>query len=146
MNVTDEIMKLYLYGDVCKMIHYSTDKMHCHKLCDDVRDSINTFADNFAEQIFGYIGKPRFDEFSLKHSISFTNDISDICQQCIDIANGIRSMCERNKYNGLISLIDDFVGEQTQFVYLATFDKVSNKKIQECAKKVIKKYLINEGA
>ena len=62
-EVCDIIMKLYMYADVTKMVHYSTDKNHAHELCDIIRDNILDFADELAEQFFGYSGKPSFSDF-----------------------------------------------------------------------------------
>ena len=68
----DFIFKLYLYADNAKMIHYTIDSMHGHELADDVRDTIIEFADDLAEQYFGYYGKPRFGQLSVKQEIKTT--------------------------------------------------------------------------
>lgn len=141
-EICDIVMKLYLYGDMCKMVHYSTEKMHCHTLCDDVRDVITSFADELAEKAFGYTGKPSFDDFSLKMSINKSNDISAICQNASDLAEGLRKkISDDDKYSGIVSIIDDFKSDMAQKVYLATFDNVSDKRLNEAVNHVVDKLL-----
>ena len=72
----DIIFKLYLYADTAKMIHYTIDSMHGHELADDVRDTIIDFADDLAEQYFGYYGKPRFSQLSINQEIKIDEDIN----------------------------------------------------------------------
>lgn len=139
--IADNIMKLYLYADMCKMIHYSTDKMHEHKLADDVRDSIMKFADDLAEQAFGYTNQPKFKDFSLNHTIKKTNNIAKLVKNVLNIVESMRKEFEKYKMNGIVSLIDDFTGELSQFVYLARFDNVSNEKIKSTLNEVLKKYI-----
>jgi hypothetical protein len=43
--------------------------------------------------------------------------------------------------NSIVSLIDDFTGELSQFVYLARFDNVSDEKIKSTLNEVLKKYI-----
>ena len=128
----DFIFKLYLYADNAKMIHYTIDSMHGHELADDVRDTIIEFADDLAEQYFGYYGKPRFGQLSVKQEIKTTEDINKLCQQCIDIAEVIRSECDNNtKLSGIVSLVDSFKENMSKLVFLGTFDKVSSTKLNK---------------
>lgn len=137
----DNIMKLYLYADVCKMIHYTTEKIHEHKLADDVRDSIMKFADELAEQTFGYSGKPKLSDFSLKHNLIVCTNISQLCQTVLKIVQDLRKEYEKDNMYGVVSIIDDFIGELSQYVYLGQFDNISNDKINEVLTKVITKYI-----
>ena len=126
----DIIFKLYLYADTAKMIHYTINSMHGHELADDVRDTIIEFADDLAEQYFGYYGKPRFGQLSIKHDIKIEEDINKLCQNCIDTVEIVRSECEKNaKLSGIVSLIDSFKEKMSKLVFLGTFDKVSNAKL-----------------
>lgn len=137
-DVCDIVMKLFLYADMCKMIHYSTDKMHCHELCDDVRDTIMKFADDLAEQSFGEIGKPSYSDFTLKHSLQSTKDISQICKKCVGLAYEFK---KKGVSDSMKSLIDDFCGDMRQKAYLGTFDNISNTKIDEAVNKIIERLL-----
>lgn len=126
----DIIFKMYLYADNAKMIHYTIESMHGHELADDVRDTIVDFADELAEQYFGYYGRPRFGQLSLKHDIKIEEDINKLCQNCIDTVEIVRSECEKNnKLSGIVSLVDDFKEKMSKLVFLGTFDKVSNTKL-----------------
>ena len=128
-NICDAIFRLYLYADMTKMIHYSTDSNHCHELCDKVRDSILEFADSIAEQYFGYHGKPSFSDMTLDHKIKYTDDIGDLCKTVADMTDDLRGMfVNESKLQNLVSLIDDFKGDMEKDIFLATFDKVSKYK------------------
>jgi len=141
-KIADVVMKLFLYGDVCKMIHYSTPKMHCHKLCDEVRDSITTFADDLAEKGFGITGKPEFGDFSLKLNITVSNDIAVVCQNVVHLVDELRKdIADDDNWSGIVSIIDDFKAEMSQKIYLANFDDVSTKRLEEVIRRVIKKVL-----
>jgi len=128
----DIIFKMYLYADTAKMIHYSIDSMHGHELADEVRDCILDFADELAEQFFGYYGRPSFNQLSIKHDIKIDNDLNKLCQNCIDEVEVIYSAVESNKkLSGLISLIDGFKEKLSKLAFLGTFDKVSSIKLQK---------------
>lgn len=134
----DTIFKLYLYGDMCKMIHYTTKSHHIHKLCDETREDIQDFADSLAEQSFGYLGKPKFNDLSLKHSIKETNDLSQLCKYVIKLVLIIRKRCKNNKnMQNILSTIDDFTGKMYNNIYLCSFDK--NKQMNESIDKIIDK-------
>ncbi|GEM_PF-6601587 len=129
-TVCDIIFKLYLYSDTAKMIHYSIDSMHGHELADEVRNTIMDFADELAEQFFGYYGKPRFEQLSIKHDIKIEDDLGKLCQNCIDTVEVIRTEANKNdKLSGIVSLIDGFKEDMSKLVFLGTFDKVSNVKL-----------------
>lgn len=129
-TVCDIIFKLYLYSDTAKMIHYSIDSMHGHELADEVRNTIMDFADELAEQFFGYYGKPRFEQLSIKHDIKIEDDLGKLCQNCIDTVEVVRTEANKNdKLSGIVSLIDGFKEDMSKLVFLGTFDKVSNVKL-----------------
>lgn len=135
MTITDicnTIFRLYLYADNAKMIHYSIDTNHGHELADEIRDNILEFVDSLAEQTFGYYGKPSFRDMSLKHDITVEDDLSKLCQHCVDTVASMRSTFAKNdRLAGIVSLIDDFTGLMGQMVFKATFDKVSNYKLKK---------------
>ncbi|MBP5724371.1 MAG: hypothetical protein J6X18_12470 [Bacteroidales bacterium] len=128
-DICDLVFKLYLYADMTKMIHYSTESNHCHELCDTVRDSINEFADSLAEQYFGYHGKPSFSDLTVKHDVSEIDDLGMLCKTVAGMTDELRKQIESDsKLQNLVSLIDDFKGDMEKDMFLATFDKVSNAK------------------
>lgn len=129
--ICDSIFKLYLYADMTKMIHYSTDSNHCHEHCDVVRDAIHDFTDELAEQFFGYYGKPSFSDMSLNHDIRKTDDLGKLCGYVMDLVEPIQNKCKSvSKLSGIVSLIDDFKGKLSKLILQATFDKVSNYKLK----------------
>lgn len=131
-EICDIIFKLYLYADTAKMIHYSIDSMHGHELADDVRDTIIEFADELAEQYFGYYGKPNFNQLSIKHDIKISDDLGRLCQNCVNTVEVIRNDFNKNdKLSGIVSLIDGFKEKMSKLVFLGTFDKVSNLKLEK---------------
>ena len=137
-DIANIVMRLFLYADMCKMIHYTTRKMHCHKLCDEVRDTIMEFADDLAEKAFGHTGKPNFNDFSLRLSVKKSSDIAAVCKNVVDLVEGLRKEIENNdKYTGIVSIIDDFKSDMAQKVYLANFDNVSDARLNESVVKAI---------
>lgn len=133
-QISDIIFKLYLYADNAKKIHYTTQSNHAHELCDQVRDSIVDFTDSFAEQLFGYYGKPSYSDFSKlnKLNINETQDIGQLCGYVSDMVEYVRSLFEKEtKLSNIVSIIDDFKGDLSKYIFLASFDKVSNYKLKK---------------
>ena len=125
--ICDSIFRLYLYSDVCKCIHYSTARNHEHELSDKVREDIISFADDLAEGVFGFYGKPKFGDMSIKLDIQSTKDLGKLCQNAVNVVEPLRtSFAKNDKLSGLVSLIDDFKQTMSKNAFLATFDKVSN--------------------
>ena len=126
-QISDIIFKLYLYADATKMIHYTTDGNHAHEMCDKIRNTIVDFADELAEQTFGYYGKPEFNDMNLEQNIYNEKDLNKICQRAIDVIEPLRTEFNKNeKLSGIVSLIDDFKGKLSKTSFLGTFDKLSN--------------------
>lgn len=125
-NVYDAIFRLYLYADTCKIIHYTTDKNHGHELADEIRNEIIEFVDEFAEQFFGYYGKPRKSELTVKLDVKEEDNLDSICQDVIDVVEPLRNEFNKNnKLSNLVSLIDDFKGSMNKCKFLSTFDHLS---------------------
>lgn len=128
--VCDFVMKMYLYADSIKKIHYSTHSNHEHELCDEIREEIISFTDEFAEQMFGFIGKPQFTSFRkmTEYDIDEKDNLSEICVTMSNMTDMMRDMAEKNnKLSGIVSLIDDFKGNMNKYKFLSTFDKISKK-------------------
>lgn len=141
-DIANIVMRLFLYADMCKMIHYTTRKMHCHKLCDEVRDTIMEFADDLAEKAFGITGKPNFNDFSLRLSVKKSSDIAEICKNVVKLVEELRQDIDGSDVyagSGIVSIIDDFKSNMAQKVYLANFDNVSDARLNEVVTKAINK-------
>lgn len=125
-KIYDAIFRLYLYADTCKIIHYTCEKNHTHELSDEVRDSIIDFADKLAEQFFGYNGKPKRSELTIKLDVKEEDYLEDICKDVMDVVEPLRNEFNKNpKLSDLVSLIDDFKGKMKQNIFLTTFDHLS---------------------
>lgn len=113
-DIANIVMRLFLYADMCKMIHYTTRKIHCHKLCDEVRDTIMEFAD----------------------------DLAEICKNVVKLVEELRQDIDGSDVyagSGIVSIIDDFKSNMAQKVYLANFDNVSDARLNEVVTKAINK-------
>lgn len=132
-NIADIVFKLYLYADATKMIHYTTDSNHTHELCDTIRDTIVEFADDLAEQSFGYYGKPDYSQLTKISSLNIkeTDDLGELCKNAMEIVDFLKTEFSKvDKLSGLVSLIDDYKGKMSKNVFLCSFDKVSNYKLK----------------
>lgn len=128
-GICEIVQKLYIYADETKKIHYTTPKNHTHELCDEVRDTILDFVDDFAEQMFGIFGKPSFNDFVSfsKITVDSSDDLYKICESCINLLSLFYKENKNNeKLSGIISLIDDFKGKLNKMQFLTTFDKITN--------------------
>ena len=130
--VCNTIMKLYTYANMTKMIHYSAKTDHEHKLCDDVKSALESFADKLAEQYFGYYGKPSFSDFSLNQDVQKTDDLGKLCGHVINLTALVRTKASKvDKLQGIVSLIDDFTGELNKLIFLTKFNNISSYKSKE---------------
>lgn len=128
----DSIMRLYLYADMIKAIHLSTDIYWEHEFCDESQSKIRDYIDELAEQVFGYYGKPSFTDFKLDLNVYYENDLAKLFGRVMDIIAPIRDDVEKiDKLSGTVSLLDDFKGSLTQMVYMCSFDKISNYKMED---------------
>ena len=128
-TVCNLIFRLYAYSDATKIIHYSTNSNHTHQLCDEIRDTILDFVDDLAEQSFGIIGKPSFNDMELTSDITVSDNLDGICTDAMASVEDYYSKCTKDpKMTPIVSLIDDFNGKMSQKKFLATFDKHSNYK------------------
>ena len=130
-EINETIFKLYLYMVSTKKIHYTTQTGHMHELCDKLFDEIKEFADTFAEQLYGYYGKSKYTSYKNldKIKIQEADNIPDTCKNIINLINFEKNKIKKDKkLDSIISLIDDFLGQLNQIIFLSTFDKVANYK------------------
>ena len=131
-DVCDSIFRLYEYAIATKMIHYSIDSMHGHKLADEVYEELLEFIDTLAEQYFGYFGKPSYAQLSLQSDIKADEDISRLCQNFMGIVDALHTEFSKDSHlSGIVSAIDSFKEHIATNVFLATFDKVSKIKLNK---------------
>ena len=131
-QISDIIFKLYLYADATKMIHYSTDSNHAHEMCDKIRNTIVDFADELAEQTFGYYGKPSYTQLTKlnKLEINETDDLGELCARAMEIVDILKTEYSKiEKLSGIVSTIDDYKENKLKNQFLCKFDKVSDYKL-----------------
>ena len=131
-QISDIIFKLYLYADATKMIHYSTDSNHAHEMCDKIRNTIVDFADELAEQTFGYYGKPSYTQLTKlnKLEINETDDLGELCARATEIVDILKTEYSKiEKLSGIVSTIDDYKANMLKNQFLCKFDKVSDYKL-----------------
>lgn len=127
-QISEAVTRLYLYALNTKFVHYSTKRSHIHKLCDEAYWEIQSFADNFAEAAYGIIGKPPYNIFSVKTSISQSDDLRNICTNVKGVLAPIRTkIAKEEEKSGIISMIDDIYGKLDRIMFLCTFDKIAGE-------------------
>lgn len=130
-QISDIIFKLYLYADATKLIHYTTDSNHAHEMCDKIRNTIVDFADDLAEETFGYYGKPTYSQLTKLNNLEIneTDDLGELCERASEIVDILRTEFNKiDKLSGVVSKIDDYKGAMQKNIFLCSFDKVSNYK------------------
>ncbi|MCD8206813.1 MAG: hypothetical protein LUD72_02640 [Bacteroidales bacterium] len=131
-QICDTIFRLYLYADTAKMVHYSTPSNHGHELADEIRNAVMKFADEIAEQIFGFYGKPKYSDMTVKLDVVEEEDLNRLCQHVVDTVEPLRQeLLKNDKLSGTVSLIDDFKGEMGKMAFLGTFDRISTYKLKK---------------
>ena len=96
-----------------------------HKLCDDAFEKIIDFADNLAETGYGLYGKPSIQDMTINVQVDERDTLPSICKDCLDICTLLRAEMDnlKDKQNqGIVSLIDDFMSDMLQIIYLSTFE------------------------
>ena len=67
---------------------------------------------------------------TVKHDVSEVDDLGMLCKTVAGMTDELRKECENDsKLQNLVSLIDDFKGDMEKDMFLATFDKLSNIKV-----------------
>lgn len=121
------VSRMYVYADMLKAIHLSTEKHWIHVYCDQFQDDIRSFLDDLCEQYFGYYGRPSFSDFDFEQEVYKEEDLSKLLKRVMDVVVQIQDeVKDKPELSGIVSLIDDFKGTLTKDTYLSTFDKMSN--------------------
>ena len=135
-NIIAYINILHGYATAIKNLHWSSNTMSEHKLCDDIADSITSNEDEIAEICQGIYGQIAKNELKpTQYTISTTKSMLD------DLLKDTESFYEKlegNEFIGLRSVVENFLGEINKFQYL----------IKLCLKEDMKKRIttsLNEG-
>lgn len=113
------INKLHGYKTAVKNLHWSAKNMSEHKLCDDIIDSIDKNEDEIAEICQGVHKQIKPNELKpIQYKISSTD------KMLVDLLNDTKefhSKLTNERYIGLKSVIESFMGEINKFQYLIRF-------------------------
>lgn len=113
------INKLHGYKTAVKNLHWSAKNMSEHKLCDDIIDSIDKNEDEIAEICQGIYKQIKLNELKpMQYKISTTD------KMLVDLLNDTKefhSKLTNERYIGLRSVIENFMGEINKFQYLIRF-------------------------
>ena len=113
------INKLHGYKTAVKNLHWSAKNMSEHKLCDDIIDSIDKNEDEIAEICQGIHKQIKLNELKpIQYKISSTD------KMLVDLLNDTKefhSKLTNERYIGLRSVIENFMGEINKFQYLIRF-------------------------
>lgn len=112
--------KLQSYRTAIKNIHWSSSNMSEHKLFDDIEDSVAEAQDSIAEIAQGIYGQIKLNELRPKRYQITTS--KKMLQDLLNDTTKFLSTLVRNKnLVGLKSVVENFVGEINQNMYLLDF-------------------------
>jgi hypothetical protein len=104
-----------------KELHWNTDLLNTHKLCDDVLTSVSKNQDAFAEDgftvFFNFLDNDFFPNRIVTSDLEET--IKLLGQKLRTFRKQLDSSDNKEKYVGLISVCDAFIHEVNTFQYLS---------------------------
>lgn len=120
------------YKTAVKNFHFSAASMSEHKLMDEIADTIASNQDEIGEICQGIHGQfnkytIKGNEYKLDTSKKFVNDV-------INSINGFYKKIQGEKYVGLRSVVETFIGDMNKYVYLLNL----------CLKEDFKRYYKNK--
>lgn len=122
-SLTSLIQELEGYKIRIREIHWSTSKHSEHVLTDGILKELDSFEDSIAEQVMGLNGfRVAVAEIS---NVVFPDAslLKEVLTQLLNTLIKFKTTIEKDpKFSGVISLIDDFMGNISKYLYLETFD------------------------
>lgn len=115
-DIVNFLCKLEGYKTTIKNAHFSASRMSEHKLMDDIADTLSKAQDEIGEicqGIHGQFGKSTINgvEYKLTSSKQFIKDV-------VESANDFYTKIQGDKYVGLRSVVETFIGDMNKNVYL----------------------------
>lgn len=115
-DIVNFLCKLEGYKTTIKNAHFSASRMSEHKLMDDIADTLAKAQDEIAEicqGIHGQFGKSTINgvEYKLTSSKQFIKDV-------VESTNDFYTKIQGDKYVGLRSVVETFIGDMNKNVYL----------------------------
>lgn len=120
-DILDYINTLQGYLTALKTLHWSADSLSQHKLCDDIASDISDFEDLVSEVEQSISGKIKHNEFKPKsYKIS---TLKVFIEDVISDSQAFLKELERmgNKYIGIKSECESFIGTMQRNLYLVNF-------------------------
>lgn len=115
-DIVNFLCKLEGYKTTIKNAHFSASNMSEHKLMDDIADTLAKAQDEIGEicqGIHGQFGKSTINgvEYKLTSSKQFIKDV-------LESTNDFYTKIQGDKYVGLRSVVETFIGDMNKNVYL----------------------------
>lgn len=131
------INKLESYKTAIKNLHWSSRNMSEHKLLDDVANSVSDYQDEVAEIAQGIFSKIKINElkprkYTITNSKKMLNDL-------LSDTKKFHSSTKSKELIGLRSVVESFIAEVNQYLYLIDFC------LKEDIKRNLSKKNINEN-
>lgn len=152
-NVLGFLNTLEMYKIAMKNMHWDSKSMSEHKLWDEILSYVTEQQDEIAEVAQGILGNVKRNELKPEH-YNITNSKKALNDLLSDVENFLKEIQEE-KYVGLKSVIESFIGELNKYVYLMDFclkedikrnlnkNKIMEKKIVRITEQDIRN-MINE--
>lgn len=123
LSIINLIKSLEGYKIRLREIHWSTPKHHTHLLTDEIIEELTKFEDSIAEQVMG-LNNFRIPIASISNiNLPDATLLKEALNGLLNVILNFKSTIESDtKFSGVISLIDDFAGDISKYLYLETFE------------------------
>lgn len=118
-SIINYINKLQSYKTAIKNIHWSSQNMSEHKLFDDIEETVSNTQDDIAEISQGIFGKLKFNDLRPKRYNITTS--KKMLQDLLSDSKTFLSTLRNKELIGIKSIMENFIGEIDQFIYLHNF-------------------------
>lgn len=115
-NIMKYIDILEGYKSYIKNCHWSAKNMSEHKLCDEIADTISENQDEIAEIAQGLFGQIKMKELKPK-GMNFSST-KELLKQLINDTNKFYKSINGDKFIGMRSVVEAFLGELNKYQYL----------------------------
>lgn len=123
LSLADLIRSLEGHKIRIREIHWSTPKHSEHVLTDDIIKELDSFEDSIAEQVMG-LNDFRISVAEISNVVfPDASQLKEVLSSLLNTILKFKTTIEKDpKFSGVISLIDDFVGNISKYLYLETFN------------------------
>ena len=127
-NVLDYICKLEGYNTAIRSLHWSSNSLPQHELCDDIADAIAEHQDKVSEVEQSISGK--FTKGQLKPTEYKVTTLKKFVEDVLDQTNTFLKEVEKmgDTYIGMKSDCESFISDMQRFLYLTDFTVKESKR------------------